>query len=111
MSNGQTTKKSTKFPYVSLEKAISYVQTIKTNEKGNYVPSPIAMKHCGYGPKSSGGHRSVAALVQYGLLDARGKMNNKTFRPSQSAIVILESPNPTESADALKTAALKPGII
>lgn len=110
MSNDQAAKKSTKFPYVSLEKAVSYVQTIKTKEKGNYVPLPIAMKHCGYGPKSSGGYRSVSALSQYGLLDARGKTNERSFRPSQSAMVILESPNPTESADALKAAALKPAI-
>ncbi|MDE2726421.1 MAG: hypothetical protein OXI19_00260 [Gemmatimonadota bacterium] len=83
---------------------------LKAKEKGNFTPVSVAMDHWGYGPKSSGGIRTVATLSQFGLVEIKGKGNDRTVRPSQLASTILDSPDSEERRESTKIAALNPDL-
>ena len=108
MTNAVKKQRSRNYPFLSLKKAIDRVRQLSREEGTNFTSTSVAKMHWNYGPKSSGGIRTVSALIQFGLLDEQGKGTERLVRVSKLATTILEHPDPRERKAALKDAALKP---
>jgi hypothetical protein len=76
-------------------------------DRRNVVDRLVAAKHMGYSSLSGPAEKSIATLVQYGLLDRIGVGQ---VRISQTAMDILHPDNPKQRHDALSKAANSPEI-
>ena len=61
--------RSPAYPGINLEVALKRASGLYVKERRNAVAFPVAVSYWGFGPKSSGGLVSVAALKSFGLLD------------------------------------------
>lgn len=110
--DGKKWVRSPKYPTISLEAAVARARAFYDKERRNTVPVPIAVKHWGYQPKSSGGLKTVAALINFGLMGDKGSSDERKVFLTDAAMRILLD-NRAESPDRLKLiqdAALKPKI-
>lgn len=99
------------FPFISLEAGIARAQVLFEKERRNAMPVSTAMKHWGYGLKSSGGRQTVAALSYYGLIEDSGSGDDRHIRLTNRAIDILLAPSDSlERATAIKDAARSPKL-
>jgi len=105
--------RSPAYPGINLEVALKRASGLYVKERRNAVAFPVAVSYWGFGPKSSGGLVSVAALKSFGLLDdvERGP-GGRSVKLSDLALRILldERPDSSEKSDLLKQAALRPKI-
>jgi hypothetical protein len=109
--NGKTKNRSPEHPIFDLSEAIDRARVFYEAEHFNWAPKATAMKHWGYGPKSSSGLRALAALLHYGLLDEEGSGSARRFRLSQLAkTILLRETGSQERRKAIRVAALKPAI-
>ena len=108
MSKTVRKQRSRNYPFMNLKKALDRVSQLSKQEGSNYTSTSVAKMHWNYGPKSSGGIRTVSALIQFGLLDEQGKGTERLVRVSKLATTILEHPDSEERQLALREAALKP---
>jgi len=77
---------STRFPFISLEKAIGRAQQIFAGDKsGKPMAVPTAFQLWGYSPKSSGGFQTVSALKSYGLLEDEGANADRRVKLTATA--------------------------
>lgn len=75
---------SGRFPFISLDKALSRAQAIFEGDKsGKPMAIPTAFELWNYSPKSSGGFQTIAAMKAYGLLEDEG--NNADRRVKLTA--------------------------
>lgn len=105
--------RSPAYPGINLETAIKRADGLYKKERRNPVPFPVAVGHWGFGPKSSGGLVSVAALKSFGLLeDVERSTSGRIVKLTDLAFQILldERPDSSERAAAIKKAALRPRI-
>lgn len=97
-------------PYINLAHAIGLIRTLHEKEGYNYTPVNVVLEHLNYSPTSSSGHRVLATLRQFGLLDEMGTGNEKSVRLSDLSMTIIEAPDEETRLAAIQEAALSPDI-
>ena len=98
-------------PAFDLKTAIARARLFYDGEHFAWTPLTTALRHWGYGPKSSSGLRTLAALRHFALLDETGRGNARRFRLSALAkTILLHEVSDAERQEAIRTAALKPPI-
>jgi hypothetical protein len=104
--------RSPSHPALSLEEAIQRARAFYQHESFTRAAPEVAMKHWGYGAKSSSGLRTLAALLHYGLLDEQGAGPDRRVWLSERAKTIILHPNDgdPERIQAIRDAALSPKI-
>lgn len=101
------------YPYVSLEKAIERVETLRDKNMARVTASPLAFyKALGFAGESGTSRQTLAALNHYGLIEyvGRGDGRNVRLSPLAHRIVFDKVPGSPERDDAVKEAALRPAI-
>jgi len=68
------TTRSPNYPFIPLDQAIERARVLWTQENRHPAAPETVVKHWGYGPKSSGGKQTIAALRHFGLLEGRGQV-------------------------------------
>jgi hypothetical protein len=99
--------RSPSFPFIGLMEAVARARGFYDAEKAHSVRPEVALAHWGYGPNSSGGRQTLAALRAYGLLqDDQGMV-----RLSDRALRLLrDAGDSPERAELLRQAALAPPL-
>lgn len=99
--------RSPKYPNFSLRTAVKQTEKIFQADRRNVLDRLVAAKHMGYSGLSGPADKSIATLLQYGLLERVGKGEVRT---SQAAVDILHPDTPRQKSEALKKAAYAPPI-
>jgi hypothetical protein len=109
-ASGVPRKRSPNFPGISLPKAIERARKVYAEIKTHPVPTKkIVVDYWGYRSATTGpASVTYAALKRYGLLEDKGKGNDRVANLTDLAVEILV-PNPNREA-AIKRAALAPDI-
>ena len=77
---------STRFPFVSLEKALGRAEKIfQADRGGKGLKMPGAFAAWDYSPKSSGGFQTVGALLGYGILEDEGAKDDRLLKLTAAA--------------------------
>jgi hypothetical protein len=105
--------RSPAYPGINLEVALKRARGLYDKERRNPVAYPVAVGYWGFGPKSSGGLVSVAAMKSFGLIEdiERGaggrilKLTDLAFR-----ILLDDRPNSQDRSGLIKQAGLRPKI-
>lgn len=99
--------RSPKYPNFSLRTAVKQAEKIFKADRRNVIDRLVAAKHMGYSGLSGPADKSIATLLQYGLLERVGKGE---VRISQLAVDILHPDGPRQRAEALVKAAFAPEL-
>lgn len=99
--------RSPAYPFITLEKALARAEELRKAVGRNETRIDSAKSHWKYGPKSSGGIQTVAALRHFGLVDDLG---DKRIKLSDTALRILldQRPDDSEKRELIKKVALTP---
>ena len=81
-------ERSPSYPSIDLETAIQKLKIVYDQESRHPVPISAILEHWKYGPKSSYGLVTLAALLKYGLLEDQRSGIDRVAKVSQ----ILGSP-------------------
>jgi hypothetical protein len=102
--------RSPEYPMFDLETALARARVLYDKEKLLPVPVIAAMGHFGYTAKSSGGMRTVAALLHFGLLVEEGKGTTRRVRLSELArdILLDRREDSPERQAKIREAAIRP---
>jgi hypothetical protein len=102
--------RSPAFPFIGLKAAIERATEFYREEKRNAAPVSVAVKHWGYGEKSSAGNQTIAALKYFGLLRDKGSGSNRRVQLTDLGLrIVMDERAISPERDALiKQAALKP---
>lgn len=104
-------ERSPSFPYLDLETSIEHLSKVYGAAKMNEVrPSDVA-DSWGMSTKSGSMMRYVAALTQFGLLEASGTGDQRRFKVSSTGRRILEDDRPGVRDGLKSEAALLPKLI
>lgn len=112
MEDKKAITRSPSYPSTTLQEAIDKARTVWDHVKRNAVSTDKLPGYWKYGPKSSGGRLTNAALKQFGLLEYVGSKKSGEVKLTELALkIILDSREPSPERDAaVKEAALKPAI-
>lgn len=102
--------RSVAYPFITLQTGIKRAQELWDHEGKNLVPVSVAVRHWGYGEKSSGGKQTIAALKQFTLLRDTGEGDKRQVCLSPRAMDILLEPGTPKAAQAIREAAISPKI-
>ncbi len=110
MTEKQPRFRSPPFPYIGLGRAIEKADQLYGAVRNHAAALPTAAKAWETGPKSSATLQSVAALIQYGLLDDEGSGEARKVKltPLALKIVMDKRPESEERKNAIKQAAISP---
>jgi hypothetical protein len=113
MSDADTksaTGRSPAYPFIPLEKALSRAEELRKAVGRNETRVESAKHHWKYGPKSSGGIQTVAALRHFDLIEDTGSGADKRIKLSDLALRILldQRPDSSERRQLIQKAALAP---
>jgi hypothetical protein len=111
--NGKKSKdRSPAYPFISLKTAIDRAKEFHKEETRAAAPVSVAVKHWGYGEKSSGGIQTIAALKSYGLLADTGSGAGRKVQLSDLGLrIVMDERTVSPDRDILiKRAALMPKI-
>lgn len=105
-------RRSPRYPFVDLERAVIRARELWAAVGANETSVPDAWKIWGYGPKSSGGVQTEAAVKQFGLIDVLGRGKERRLKLAQLAIRVVgePEPGPGELRNLIERAALSPKI-
>ncbi len=104
-------KRSPNHPYIDLQAAISRIRLIHDKYDDHFVPADAIAQLWNMSTTSSSTGKIFAALGQFGLVDDRGRGNEKEYRLTHRALDILSYPETSEQyRSALGAAALSPAI-
>lgn len=105
-------KRSPKYPFISLRKALERAEKLYKAENSNYASMAVVMGHWGFKAKSSGGIQTNAALRGYGLLEATRSGAARAVRITERArrILLDNRPDSVEKQELIKEAALEPAM-
>lgn len=105
-------QRSPSYPAIGLEQAITRARTLYDHEARNPAPVAAVLGHWNYSAKSSGGRLALAALKKYGLVEDEGSKEHRKVKLTRLALSILldDREGSPERAQAIRTAALAPGI-
>lgn len=101
------------YPYISLEKALERIETLREKNMARVTASPLAFyKALGFTGESGTSRQTLAALNHYGLIEYVGRGDGRNVRLSSLAhrIIFDKVPGSPDRDDAVKEAALKPAI-
>jgi len=103
-------QRSPQHPAFALPEAIEKARKLMEEENAALVPASVALQHWGYSAKSSSGLRTIATMLEYGLVDDQGAGSDKKLRASERARLLVRHPDRSsgEYLAALKSAALAP---
>ena len=102
---------STRFPFISLEKAIGRAQQLYSADKnGKPMLATVAFDVWEYSPKSSGAFQTVAALKQYGLIYDDGSNVDRRIGLTDEARRYFLDERDTVRSKMLEEFALKPAL-
>ncbi|GAB5509322.1 MAG: hypothetical protein Rhims3KO_07230 [Hyphomicrobiales bacterium] len=104
-------ERSPSFPYLDLDSSIEYLGRLYAVAKMNEVRQPDVAKAWGMAPKSGSLLRYIAALGQFGLIEAIGGGEQRRIKVSGEGRRILEDDRPGIRAQLKSEAALKSSII
>lgn len=106
-------QRSPSYPGITLEAAIARAKAFFSAEGKHEALVSTAVGHWKYGPKSSGGLLTIAALKSYGLMEDRGNGADRKVRltPLGLSIVQDERMVSPERDSNIKKAALTPQIL
>ena len=106
------TRRSPKYPFIPLSKALERAEQLYRAEGKNYTPMTVATGHWAYKPKSSGGLQTIGALIGYGLLEDVGSGADRKVRVTELArrILLDQRPESTERNTLIREAALTPTV-
>jgi len=112
-SNGPASKRerSPSFPYLDLGACIDHLRILYGAAKMNEVRQPDVAAAWGMAPKSGSLMRYIAALGQFGLIEAVGAGDQRRIKISADGRRILEDGRPGVRAKLLSEAALKSSLI
>lgn len=99
--------RSPKYPNFSLRQAVKQAEKIFRADRRNTINRADAVAHMGYSGLSGPADKSLATLVQYGLLERVGKGE---VRVSNTMFEILHPEGPQQRAEALAKAAYSPEV-
>lgn len=85
---------SPRFPFISLSKALDRVEQLRKAASFGFAPVLDIRDVWGYGPKSSGGDQTVAALGYYGLIDEHGSGSDRRIKISELGARYLRDERP-----------------
>jgi len=118
-TNADTTGKGRKarvrspgYPYINLEDAIARAKKFHEHESRSSANYVVALRHWGYGKKSSVGRQVLAAVKAFGLFEDEGAGELRRVKLTGRALLILldDHPNSADRIEALQEAALAPKI-
>ena len=99
------------YPSLTLREAVGKLKKFWVEEKKAAVPVSSAVKHWGYGEKSSGGRQAVSTLLQYGLLRDQGSGDQRRLSVSELGLdILLHEEGTAEHVAALRQAAKAPKL-
>ncbi len=101
-------QRSPSYPGIGLEAAIERARVLHQKEGRNTAPNDAILHDWGYGPKSGPGLVTIAALKRFGLLVTEGAGRARLSNLGLS--IILGERDSPERDEAIKQAALMPGI-
>ena len=105
--------RSKSHPGLNLQESLNQAKQLYLAEGETFVHlTKVAFSHWGYQEKSSGGRRTAAALLGFGLLleQGRGQDREVAVSPLAAAIILDERPNSEERQSAIQKAALQPEL-
>jgi hypothetical protein len=102
--------RSPAYPFIPLEKAVSRAEQLWRAVGRAETDVPSARQHWGYGPNSSGGIQTEAALKQFGLLQVSGRGDKRRLSLSELAVRLLTNADGLDRPKLIEKAALHPEI-
>lgn len=104
--------RSPAYPFIPLDKALVRAGELRKAIGKADTRAMSAVHHWGYGPKSSGGIQTVAALKHFGLLVDEGNNEDRRVRLTEMALRILldDRPNSQERQALIQKSALMPKV-
>ena len=99
---------SPRYPFINLHKAIERAEELRVAAGSNYALALDARKTWGYGPKSSGGDQTIAALSYYGMIEDTGTGEARKVKLTDTAIRCLRDERAEVRQDLLAKFALNP---
>ena len=105
-------ERSPGYPAINLEQALEAVSTIYKATKGHPVPSAQVHRTLGYSPNAGPAKKTVASIMQFGLLEAEGRGDQRRLSLSERALRIErdKSGESPERLSAILQAAEQPPI-
>ncbi len=105
-------KSTTRFPFISLEKALIRAEQIfDADPRGNSILVQTAYEAWSYSPKSSGAHQTIGALKMYGLAEDQGANETRRIALTSLAMNYFRDERDSEKTKYLQDFALKPLLI
>lgn len=90
---------SPRFPFISLAKALERAEALRSAANFGFAPVTEVRNIWGYGPKSSGGDQTVAALGYYGLIEEAGAGKDRKIKISELGARYLRDERPDVRRD------------
>jgi len=109
VSKNPRAPRSPSYPCIDLETAVARVEKLNTYApNGKSIPVDLALKQWSYKSKSGAGLQQLAALLKFGLLEGKGKKDQRSVLVTQRARrIIHQAP---DRHIAIRDAALEPTI-
>jgi hypothetical protein len=102
----------TRFPFISLEKAIGRAKELfDADQKGREMTIAGAFGVWGYSEKSSGGFQTIAALKMYGLIKDSSAGDSRKLGLTDTALRYFRDEREDEKKKLAREFALKPKLI
>lgn len=102
---------SPRYPFISLTKALDRAEQLRQAAGANAAFVTDARAAWGYGPKSSGGDQTIAALSYYGLIEDMGSGPARKLKLSEPALRYFRDERPEVRDQLLARFALSPKIM
>lgn len=99
--------RSPSYPSYPLDEAIANAQKIFEKDRRAPVDRAVVAKHLGYSSLNGAADKSIATMMQYGMLE---KVAKGEVRVSQWAVDILFPDSPDQRISALNSAAASPAL-
>ena len=98
------------YPFIDLQKAVERARQLYDGVKKNPARVPTAVGFWKYGPKSSGGLQTIAALKQFGLITDQGVGESRRVTLTDLGLRLALGTEGAPRQEALQRSALTPTI-
>lgn len=102
--------RSPAYPSIDLGKAVQRVGQVYAKEKQYAVSTTVIPGLWGYASLNGPAAQQLSALLKFGLMADEGTGDERTVKVTDLAVQILNHPSSDAREEAIKTAALLPGI-
>jgi hypothetical protein len=109
--DGPRGSRSPRYPSIDLAEAVNRAGMLHKHSLTHEARVSVAMAAIGYSPKSGPGSSVLGALLRFGLVEARGRGDNRMVRVTEiGRRIVLGREDSPERRRLLKEAALSPPI-